>query len=383
MIRKEINYDICIIGAGIMGASIARELGKYHTNVVILEKNPVVADETTTGNSGLIHGGFDAKIGTLNAKLNVLGKIRYEEWFKQLNFPYKRIDSLVLAFNEYEKGELEVLYNRGLSNGLQAHEMKILNFEEVQKREPNISTDVVGALLCNSSVLIDPVALSKKLLSNAIKNNVELKLNWKVASIDTQSKDFMKVRNSDGDVIKAKIIINCAGHWGDEIAKFTGATDFTLKRRRGEYRVLERFSQPQINSVLFMVPTVYGKGVLVAPMLDGRTLVGPTAEEGISRDETRLITTNKYNEIGEIGTRIVPGLKMEHTCYHFSGSRAIWKENDDFYINFSSQNDHFINVAGIKSPGISSAPALADYVIEMIKTKIKLTNKLNWNPIEN
>ncbi|WP_027063224.1 type 2 glycerol-3-phosphate oxidase [Mesoplasma seiffertii] len=383
MIKKETIYDICIIGAGIMGASIARELGQYDIKAVVLEKNPVVADETTTGNSGLIHGGFDAKTGTINAKLNVLGKVRYEDWFKELNFPYKRVDSLVLAFNEFEKNELDVLYKRGLANGLKAEEMEILNFEEILKREPNISPNVVGALCCNSSVLIDPVMLSKKLLNNAIKNGVELKLNWKVANITSQTDDVMEVINDNGDVIKTKMIINCAGHWGDEIAKLTGTTDFTLKRRRGEYRVLERNTQPQINSVLFMVPTVYGKGVLVAPMLDGRTLVGPTAEEGISRDETRLITTSKYNEIGDIGTRIVPGLKMEYTCYHFSGSRAIWQEGDDFYIDFASQNDHVINVAGIKSPGISAAPAIADYVIDMIKTKIKLTNKLNWDRIEN
>ncbi|ATZ21859.1 type 2 glycerol-3-phosphate oxidase [Mesoplasma tabanidae] len=374
------RYDICIIGAGIIGSSIARELSKYNKKIIVLESNLKVGLETSTGNSGLVHGGFDPTPGKLNAKLNVLGKKRYEDWISQMEFPYVRIDSLIVGFDELDLEHINMLYKRGLTNGLSTSELKILSKEEVLKKEPNISSETKGALLCNSSIAVDPVALTETLMKNAIKNGVQLKLNSKVIGISKQN-DLFEIETNDRR-INSEIIINAAGHYADIISKMAGHDEFNLITKRGEYRVLEKTEAGIVNSVVFMVPTVHGKGVIVAPTLDGHVLVGPTSEDFVPKDETRLITKNKYDLIGDIGKKLIPSINMNKTCLSFSGSRPIEAKNDDFWIKPAAKDSTFINVAGMKSPGLSSAPAIADLVIELVMKETKLELKTNWDPIE-
>ncbi|AVN64674.1 MULTISPECIES: type 2 glycerol-3-phosphate oxidase [Mesoplasma] len=375
------KYDICIIGAGLIGSSIARELSKYNKKIVVLESNLKVGLETSTGNSGLVHGGFDPTPGKLNAKLNVLGKKRYEDWISQMDFPYARIDSLVVGFDDLDLEHIDMLYKRGLTNGLSSDEIKILTKEEVLKKEPNISSEIKGALLCNSSIAVDPFMLTETLMKNAIKNGVELKLNSKVIAISKKNSLF-KIEIKNGESINSQIIINVAGHYADVISKMAGHHEFDLVTKRGEYRVLEKTESGIVNSVVFMVPTIHGKGVIVAPTLDGHILVGPTSEDFVPKEDTRLITKNKYDLIGNIGKKLIPTINMEKTCLSFSGSRPIEPKNDDFWIKPAINDSSFINVAGMKSPGLSSAPAIADLVIELLMKETKLTERINWDPIE-
>ncbi len=377
---EKFEYDICIIGAGIIGASVARELSKYKLNIIVLESNPSYAMETSEGNSGLIHGGFDAKTGKLNASLNILGKERYNDWFRELDFSHKNINSLVLAFNDNEVEHLNILYNRGIDNGLNSKEMQIINQNKILEMEPNINKDVKKALLCNSSVVIDPVELTGVLLKNAIRNGVKVKFNSKVTHI-SKSEDRFEVSFNE-ETVSAKRVINCAGHYADVISKMAGFDDFTLNTRRGEYLVLEKSVNNNVNNVLFMVPTIHGKGVLVAPTLKGKILVGPTAEENVSKEETRVITPEKEQEIIKIGKQILPNLDIKLTSLRFSGSRPIYLKTDDFYINYASKDKNFINIAGIKSPGISCAPSIADYVINLLKPLLKMEINPNYQPNE-
>ncbi|ATZ16904.1 glycerol-3-phospate oxidase [Williamsoniiplasma luminosum] len=370
MLNKNIKTtDIVVIGAGIIGASIARELSKYNKKVVVLESNLRVGMETTSGNSGLIHGGFDPTPGKLNAKLNVLGKKRYEDWIREMAFPYTRIDSTIVAFNEEEMQHVHMLYERGLINGLDANELEIIDANELQKREPNISKEIIGALVCNSSIAIDPLKLTETLLANAIKNGVNLKVDSRVIKIAKTGNDFL-ISTSKNEQYQTKIIINVAGHYADVIAKMAGYPDFELKTRRGEYRILEKTEFGVVNSVIFMVPTIHGKGIIVAPTLDGHILVGPTSEDDVPKDETRLVTPAKYEEIGKIGLKLIPNLRINKTVMTMAGSRPIHQESDDFYIKHAIKDKNFINVAGTKSPGISSAPAIADMVCEMVENVI-------------
>lgn len=374
--------DICIIGGGIIGASIARELAKFDKKVIVLEANPRVAMETSAGNSGLVHGGFDPEPGSLNGKLNLLGKKRYEDWIKEMQFPYLRISSTVVAFNDEEMDHVHMLYERGLLNGLDAQELEVIDQIELQKREPNIAHDAVGALVCNSSIAVDAVELTKVLFTNAIHNNVELKVNSKVIEIQHHDNSYF-ITTSKGDEIQAEYVINVAGHYADVISQMAGHPDFNLVARRGEYRILEKTEAGIVNSVVFMVPTIHGKGVLVSPMLDGHVMVGPTAEEGIKKPETRLVTPQQYEFIGDIGKKLIPSINMQKTCMTWSGSRPIEPTTNDFWIKHAFNDKHFINVAGMKSPAIASAPAIADYVIQLLeKTTGQLVVKDNWNPIE-
>ncbi|WP_338983745.1 type 2 glycerol-3-phosphate oxidase [Spiroplasma endosymbiont of Othius punctulatus] len=375
------KYDICIIGGGIIGASIARELAKYDINLVILEANARVAMETSAGNSGLVHGGFDPTPGRLNARLNVAGKLRYEDWIKEMEFPYLRIDSTIVAFTAEEMEHVHMLYERGLTNGLEAKEMEIIDAKELQKREPNISKEAIGALVCNSSIAVDPVELTKTLFTNAIRNKAELKVNSKVIDIK-KSKDGYEIKTSKGEVINSKFVINVAGHYADVISKMAGHPDFNLVTKRGEYRILEKTEAGIVNSVVFMVPTIHGKGVIVAPMLNGHVLVGPTAEDNVPKDETRLVTQKQFDFIGEIGKKLIPSINMNKTCMTLSGSRPIEPTENDFWIKPAKGDDHFISVAGMKSPAIASAPAIADYVIGLVEKVEKLNKKKDWNPIE-
>ncbi len=338
--------------------------------------------ETSAGNSGLVHGGFDPTPGRLNAKLNVLGKIRYEDWLRDMEFPHLRIDSTIVAFNKEEMDHAHMLYERGLINGLEAKEMEIIDAEELRKREPNISPDAIGALVCNSSIAIDAFELTKVLFTNAIHNGVDLKVNSKVIDINKVG-DLYEIETSKGEIISATYVINAAGHYADILSAKAGYPDFNLTTKRGEYRILEKTEAGIVNSVVFMMPTIHGKGVIVAPMLSGHVMVGPTAVSGVAKDETRLVTAEQFEYIGNIGKKLIPSINMNKTCMTYSGSRPIEPTMDDFWIKHASGDKNFINVAGMKSPAIASAPAIADYVIGLVEeTAGKLEKKTDWNPIE-
>jgi glycerol-3-phosphate dehydrogenase len=376
-------FDVIIIGGGVIGAAIAREFSKYDLQIAIIESNLQVAQETSAGNSGVIHGGFDPTPGTVNARLNLLGKHIYEdEWFKELSFPHKKVDSLVLAFNDVEKKELEKLYEQGIANGLKADEMEILSREQCLALEPNLNATVVAALLCKSSYSVDPVSLTNKLVESALLNGARLFLGNRVTSITKVGEEFcVETINHHSQVKKyrANFIINAAGHYADVIAGMINDKDFSLRTRRGQYRVLEQTERYMIHDhILFMVPTIHGKGVIVAPMLDGHVLVGPTAEEGVAKEDTRLISVEKFEEVAIIAKKIIPDLKTERTCFVFSGSRSICVETDDFWIAASSKDKRFINVAGIASPGLSSAPAVANEAVALIRAQREMTKKANF-----
>jgi glycerol-3-phosphate dehydrogenase len=376
-------FDVTIIGAGVIGAAIARELSKYNLKVAIVEANIQVAEETSAGNSGVIHGGFDPTPGTLHAKFNILGRKIYEkEWFKELDFPHAKVDSLVLAFDDSEEEEIKKLYEQGLTNGLTANELQILNQEQCLQLEPNLNPEVIAALLCTSSHIVDPVALTNSLVENAILNGATIFLGSKVQSIDSTSDAFVIEAfnyHHQTDIYHSRFIVNAAGHYADVIADMIDDRDFSLKARRGQYRILEKTERHTINNhILFMAPTIHGKGVIVAPMLDGHLLVGPTAEEGVAKEDTRLVTVEKFEEIGTIGRKIIPSLRMEKTCGVMSGSRSICVETEDFVIRPSSKDRRFIHVAGISSPGLSAAPAIARQVISFIKAQTKLVAKADF-----
>ena len=342
-----------------------------------------MAEETSAGNSGVIHGGFDPTPGTLHAKLNVSGRKIYEkEWFKELDFPRAKVDSLVLAFDDSEEEEIRNLYEQGLTNGLTPNELQILNREQCLQLEPNLNPEVIAALLCTSSHIVDPVALTNSLVENAVLNGAAIFLGSKVQSIDNTSDAFVIEAlnyHLKTDIYHSRFIVNAAGHYADDIADMIGDRDFSLKARRGQYRILEKTERHTINNhILFMAPTIHGKGVIVAPMLDGHVLVGPTAEEGIAKEDTRLVTIEKFAEIGIIGKKIIPSLRIEKTCGVMSGSRSICVETDDFVIRPASKDRRFIHVAGISSPGLSAAPAIARQVISFIKAQTKLVAKVDF-----
>lgn len=375
------KFDVAIVGGGIIGAVIAYQLSRYNLKTVLFEKNPVFADETSRGNSGVIHGGFDPDPHKIEAKLNVQGnKLWREEIFKHLEFPRAQVDSLIIAFSEEEMKHVQMLYDRGLTNGVLESDMKILSRDELIAKEPNVNPEAVGALLCTSSWAIDPVQATLAFLGAASNNGTTLKKSASVTNIQYVN-DAFKIEINNKEIYEAKNVINAAGHYADKIAELAGYPDFKQTTRRGEYRILDRSMNGIVNSICFMVPTIHGKGVVVAPMLNGQVLVGPTAEEGVPKEDTRLVTQEKFDYIGKIGNRIIPKLDMSRTVMTLAGSRPIDIATNDFVLNYAKDNNHFINASGMQSPAIASAPAIALYIQDLLqKNGTQLVPKSDFKP---
>ncbi|MGY6171814.1 type 2 glycerol-3-phosphate oxidase [Candidatus Mycoplasma pogonae] len=363
------KYDVVIIGGGIIGASIAYELSNKNLKILLLEKNSVFGGETTTGNSGVIHCGFDADTHKLEAHLNVVGNTMWQKQiFPKFKFPRQKVDSLVIAFNKKEMDHVHKLYQRGLDNGVKAQHLKILTHAELLKKEPNVNPKAMGALMCSNSYAIDPVAATNEFIAKAIKRGVTALTNAKVVSIAKQEKNLFQIHYGDKPYkALTKVIVNAAGHYADEIAAMAGYPDFKQTTKRGEYRYLDRSVNGIVNSICFMVPTLHGKGVIVAPTLAGFVLVGPTAEDGVAKADARLVTKKKFDLIGHIGTKIIPSLPMERTVMTVAGSRPIDIATNDFVIQSAHADKNFVNAAGMQSPGLSAAPAIAKAIYQLLK----------------
>lgn len=373
-------FDVAIIGAGIAGSAVARQLSRYDLKIVVLEKGVEVCQGTTKANSAIVHGGFDAKEGTLKAKLNVLGCKMYPSICKELSVEYKNNGSLVLAFNENDMKHIHELYERGIKNG--AKDIEIINGEKVKEIEPNVNDDVVGALWCKSSGIVCPFNLNIALMENAITNGVKLRLESEVLDIKKIEDNCFEIKTKK-EIIKSKYIINAAGVYSDKINNLIGGNEFYIIPRKGEYKVLDKSEGYKASHTLFTCPTEKGKGVLVTKTVHGNLLVGPNAKV-VEKDD---ITTSKsgLKEIMDGGRKSIPNIDFSKTITSFAGVRAT-PNTGDFMIFKSKVAKGFINVAGIESPGLASAPAIALYVEDLLKEVMYEDNKkleLNksFNPI--
>ena len=367
-------HDILIIGAGVTGACIARELSKYDLDILVLEKNNDVADETTKANSAIIHAGFDAKEGTLMAKLNVLGNSMFDKLSEELDFPFKRNGSLVLAFSDEDMESIENLKNRGGKNGVP--ELSILSREETLKLEPNLSKDIKGALLAKTGSIVGPWEMTIALFENAVDNGVTLLLDNEVINISREDSHFLIfTKNSQH---KAKIIINCAGVHADTIQNMLTKPSYEIHPRKGEYFVLSKDEGTKFSHTVFQPPTKVGKGILITPTVHGNLLIGPDAES-IPEKEDKSTSRERLELIKVTAAKSSQNINYLEQIRQFSGLRAE-SDRDDFIIEENENIPGFIDVAGIKSPGLSAAPAIALKVRDILSEKITLKEKKNFKP---
>lgn len=355
-------FDIAIIGAGVVGCMIARELSKYKLRVVLLEKSNDVAMGASKANSGIVHAGFDAKVNSLKAKMNIRGCELMESVCKDLNVPYIRNGSLVVAFSDEEMQTLQELLDRGLQNGVT--ELSILNKEELKALEPNISDEAVGALRAATAGIVCPYSLSIAAAENAVTNGVVFKRNFEVINIEYNN-DAFSVSSADDSVL-CKYVINAAGCFSDKIASLIGDEDFHIVPRRGEYYVLDKSVGNLVSHTIFQCPTKMGKGILVSPTVHGNLLIGPTADDIEDYDDLAT-TAEGLLDVRTFATKSVPAAIARHAITSFAGNRAHDLKND-FTIAPSVKNPHFIHVEGVESPGLTSAPAIAEYVAEILSS---------------
>lgn len=369
------NYDVAIVGAGVVGSLIARELSRYSLKIAIVEKCNDMAMGTSKANSAIVHAGFDAKPGTLKAKLNVKGTELMPKLCKELSVPFKPIGSLVVAFSDEEVKTLNELLERGNRNGVP--NLEIYGKEKLKEAEPNISDEAKAALWAPSAAIVCPYELTIAAVENAVVNGAEFIRNFDVKKIDFDGSDFT-LSDSKKD-IKAKFVINAAGVYCDEIAALIGDTSIHTTPRKGEYMLCDKSVGTLAKHTIFQCPSKMGKGVLVTPTVDGNLLIGPSALD--IEDKSDVATTaGTLTGILNTAKKSVPCLSTREVITSFAGLRAHC-DRDDFIIEPSEKNSKFINVAGIESPGLSSAPAIAHYVKDIILNAYPAEEKADFNPI--
>ena len=370
------KYDVAVIGAGVVGSLITRELSKYNIKVALLERCNDCAMGATKANSAIVHAGFDAVPGTLKAKLNVRGVELMKKACKELNVPLKNNEALVVAFSEDELPHLEVLKDRGEQNGVPG--LRIVDREELVKLEPNIGDTAIGALVAPTSSIVCPYELTIAGVENAVTNGAEFLRNCEVTAIAYEGNEF-KLTTSLGE-ITAEYVINAAGVHSGEIASLIGDNSIEIVVRHGDYYLLDKSQGSLVSRTIFQCPTKMGKGVLVSPTVDGNLIVGPSAED-IDNGDDVATTSVGLDKIYVNAIKSVPAVSLRNAITSFSGNRA-HPTSDDFIIGSSDVNKKFINAAGIESPGLSSAPAIAEMVDGIInELSGGFEKKSDFNPV--
>ena len=367
-------FDVIIIGAGVVGGMIARTLSAYDLKICIVEKENDVAMGATKANSAIVHAGFDAKPGTLKARFNVRGSEMMPKVAEELGVKYENNGSLVIGFTEEDRETIQSLYERGCKNGVQ--DLKIVEKEELKTLEPNLSESVICALYASTGAITCPYELTIAAIGNAMDNGAELELNFEVKEI--REKDGYYEVCSDDKTLETKYVINAAGLYSDKIASMIGDASFNVHPRRGEYILLDKECGNLVSHTIFRTPSKMGKGILVSPTVDGNLLTGPTSVDIEDKDDTSTTSVGFDSIIGQAKEN-VPSIPYNKTITSFCGLRAVGSTGD-FIINVPKKG--FINVAAIESPGLTSAPAIAEYIAEFLKEQgAELLPKENYNPI--
>ena len=350
--------DVIIIGCGIVGAAAAFELAKYQVRVTVLEKENDVANGTTKANSAILHAGYDPLPGSLMARLNVRGVALAKKLCQKLDVPYRACGSLVLAFSPEECATLETLKARGEANGVPG--LEILSGEEVRRREPNLSEKVLAALYAPTAAICSPWEYCLALAETAVRNGAELHLETEVTGIE-KAGGLWLVHTNLGD-FSARYLINAAGVCADAVHDMAAPHEFSIRPSRGEYYLLDKTEGRRVGCTVFQCPNQDGKGVLVSPTVHGNLIVGPNACPVVGEDTST--TAEGLAFVREKALKSVPSVAFGQSIRNFAGVRAHAAETSDFILQ---EKDGFVDAAGICSPGLSAAPAIAEYLVELLK----------------
>lgn len=368
-------YDVVIVGGGVIGGMLSRELSKYQASVCLLEKENDVAMAASRANSGIVHGGYDPIPGTLKAKLNSEGVELLFQAAKELCVPIKRNGSMVCAFSAEEEPLLQELYDQGQENQIPG--LKIISGDEARTIEPNLSPAVTKVLHVTNAGIVCPYDLTISAIGNAMDNGVELRRNFKVTAI-SREKDGFTVTSEKGEQVQAKYLVNCAGGYSDQVARMAGDDFFTIIPRAGEYMLLDKAEGTRVSHTLFQCPTVEGKGILVSPTVDGNLLVGPTAKVVASPDSDDT-TPAGLAEVERLAAKSVPSVNFRQVITSFSGVRASTK-GGEFILKESDKIPGLIHAGGIDSPGLTCCVSIAKYLTNLLsEAGLKLDEKDNWN----
>jgi len=381
------NYDIIIIGAGIVGCLVARALSRYQLHTLLLEKESDVGTGTTAANTAIIHAGYDPVPGSLKAAMNVAGNAMWDTLAGELNFAFDRCGDYVVAIGPEELPHLDMLLETGKRNGVPG--LSIISGEEMRRREPNIHPQVSGAMHAATGGICDPFGVTVAASENALLNGVELMLETAFEDFVIEGGRIVAVKTNRG-YFGCRWVVNAAGLYADWVMHQAGIRpEFHITPRRGEYMILDK-ADVEIGNVLFPVPARHSKGILVATTTHGNTIVGPNSHEITDKDD-KSVTKAGLDEVWRGAEKLVPSLQKRHVIASFAGLRATGNApcltpgvdyNHDFIIEIPNEVQGIINLGGIESPGLSSAPAIAQRVVELLRDAGEpLQERQDWNPI--
>lgn len=365
-------YDAVVIGGGVIGCAIARELSRRDMKLCVLEKNEDVCTGTSKANSAIVHAGFDAMPGTLKAKFNVSGSRMMEELSQKLDFSYRRCGALVICFDD-DRSKLNELYQRGLANGVEG--LRIIERDELKTLEPAVSKDAVAALFAPTSGIVCPFGLTIALAENAFANGAEFRFNTEVEKISGQNGGYC-LTTSCGETIETRAVINAAGVYGDILHNQICENRVKITPRKGEYCLLDRKDSGIVNRTVFQMPGKLGKGILVSPTVHGNILIGPTASDQDDKEGTNT-TSEGLAFAMEKAKLSVPELPLRDTITSFAGLRAHIADGDDDFI-LGEKAPGYFEAIGIESPGLSASPAIGEYIATMVADYLHCAKKDNF-----
>ena len=375
------EYDVMIIGSGVIGSTVARQLSRYDLNICVLEKELDVCSETSGRNSGVLHAGFNNKPGTLMAKYCVEGNLGFDKISKELDIPFKRTGKIVVGFTEKDKEKLLELKAQGDLNGVP--DLQIINKERIKELAPHIKGEF--ALYSPTTSVLNPFTYTIACAENAHHNNVDFYFDNEVLKIDRI--DTRYIIKTVKNTYKTKWVINCSGLNSDKIARMLGVNDYKIYPCKGEYFVLDKKVGKYLNILVYPVPNLIegGLGIHITPTISGNILIGPSTEY-INKRNDYSSTQKTMDILIKDGGKIFPYIKREFFIRNFTGIRPkLMSEKEggyaDFVIELKENIPNVVNLVGIESPGLTSAIPIANRVIEIIKTKEKLTLKENFDPI--
>ena len=366
------TYDSIIIGGGVIGCAIARELSRYEASVCLIEKEEDVCSGTSKANSAIVHAGYDAKTGSKKARFNVEGNKIMGQLAEELDFEFERNGSVVLCYSEEDMPKLQELYDRGVTNGVE--DMEIISGDELRAREPNINETVVGALVAHTGGIVSPFGLTIALAENASENGVEFRFDTEVLDIKRDGGEYVILTNN-GE-LRAKTVVNAAGVFSDKIHNMVSEEKLSITARKGAYCLLDKEAGGHVKYTVFGLPGKYGKGILVSPTIHGNLLIGPTALD----IEDKTNTATESDELSEVikGSALgVKNIPYRLTITSFAGLRA-HEAGNDFVIGEAKDAEGFFDAAGIESPGLTAAPAIGKHVAKLVADKLGAAEKSDF-----
>ena len=362
-------YDVAVIGAGIVGCAVARELSRYRLSVAVLEKQTEIATGSSEANSGIVHAGYDPEPGTLKARFNVEGARMYPALCRELHVPYEQVGALVVAYSDEDIDVLEKLLERGRINGVDG--LRIVTQPELSQLEPQLTADAKAALLAPTSGIVCPYGITFALADDAAANGVEFLREHGVEDI-RKCGEIYTLATAQG-VVQARVVVNAAGLYSDVINNMVSADKLTIKPSRGQYWLIDRSLEGSIKHTLFRTPTALGKGILVTPTVDGTLLIGPTAE-AIDEKSDVGTTSDGLDRVFREAQNTWPTVNKKMFIASFAGNRAKG-DRGDFVVGEAPDAPGFFNAAAIESPGLTSAPAIGLYLAECIAERLKAERK--------